>query len=232
MYYKAFTDGKITDALEGFQCVRYFPEIKKILRCRENEDPEGIISGDGQKIWQVEGWPKFPESVCERISGTVTLIEIEEEEYLVLKGALESGETVEQPESEPDPEYQETLEYVKEKRIAVSKKNLAAYLEEHPLVSTAHGGVEGTYSVTEEKQNLMALNYTTYQIKKAAGMETELTWNETGKACEVWTEQEFVQLILEIETYVKPLVSRQQEMEVQIQAATTLKGVDAIEISF
>lgn len=230
MYYKAFLDGKIVDALDGLQCVFYSLESKDILFCKKQDAAYGFISGNGQGIWHVEGWPDFPDVVKDRILGTVTYVEISNEEYQTLRALLDEGEDI--PDPEPDPGDLETLEFVKTKKIAASKKALAAYLESHPITSFAHGGKEGLYAVTEEKQNLMALNYTTYQIKKNAGLEAILTWNETGKECEVWTEEEFVQLIIEIETYVKPLVSAQQSMEMQIQTATTIQEVNAVEISF
>lgn len=230
MYYKAFLDGKIVDALDGLQCVFFSPKSKDILFCKKQDGAYGFISGNGQGIWHVEGWPEFPDIVKDRVLGTITYEEIDQEEYKTLRALLDEG--VEIPDPEPDPGDVETLEFVKTRKIAASKKALAAYLEEHPITSSAHGGKDGLYAVTEEKQNLMALNYTTYQIKKNAGMEAVLTWNETGKECDVWTESEFVQLIIEIETYVKPLVSAQQSMEMKIQTATTIQEVNAVEIIF
>lgn len=127
---------------------------------------------------------------------------------------------------------EEALALAKQEKIARSKVLLAEHLERNPITSTAHGGEAGVYSVTEEKQQLMALNYNTYQIKKASGLDATLTWNETGKGCEVWTEPEYVQLILEIEMYVKPLVSMQQSYENLIANASTLEEVEAIEIVY
>lgn len=228
MYYKVKKNDEIVDALENIQCVRYFPDIKRILRCSANDHPEGIISSGGQFIWHVEGWP-------DNLPGcdTVSLAEIGEEEYLVLSESIRAGEQIEDKPLEPDPEPDsDTLEFLKKQKIALSKSELAKYLESNPIRSMAYGNKEGVYAVTEEKQQLMALNYTTYQIKKAAGIDAVLTWNETGKECEVWTEAEFVQLIIEIEQYVKPLVAAQQSMEYQIKSAETWKEVDEIEITY
>lgn len=230
MYYKVKMDGDIVDALENPQCVYYFSNIKRLLRCGKKDTPEGIISSDGQHIWHVEGWPELIGDY-----DTVELVEIEEEEYNALRALLDAGEQPEESLPEPDPEPEtdeETLAWAKKQKIALSKTMLAAFLEQNPLVSSAHGGTAGTYSVTEEKQQLMSLNYNTYQIKKAAGVKAELTWNETGKECEVWTEAEYIQLIIEIEAYVKPLVSAQQGYEKQIQEAETLREVNAVEISY
>lgn len=242
MYYKAKLNSEIVDALEDLQCVRYYPDIKMILRMDKSDQarPQGIISSNGNYVWQasIDGnavFEEFPEEATGMYAGTVILYEIDEEEYNNILSLLNDGKVPVDPEPEPDPEPttdEETLAWAKRQKIDLSKTMLAEYLENHPITSSAHGGVPGVYSVTEEKQQLMALNYSTYQIKKAAGIDAVLTWNETGKECEVWTEVEFVQLIIEIEAYVKPLISKQQSYEEQIQSAETLKGVVDIEIVY
>ena len=143
-----------------------------------------------------------------------------------------------EPESDPKPyvpteeELAAIFEQNKKDKVLLSKSLLAAYLEEHPITSTAHGGMEGVYSVTSEKQSLMTRSYMTYQIKKAADPSAKLRWNEAGKSCEDWTEEEFLQLVLEVEAYVYPLVSHQQTLEEQITACTTQEMLDAIVIDF
>jgi len=120
-------------------------------------------------------------------------------------------------EPEPEPEYipteeelRQIFEQSKTAKIAESKRKLAEYLEENPLQSDCHGGKVGTYSVTKEKQTLMANQYSSYMIEKQVLGSAKLTWNETGKSCEEWTEEEFVALILAVKAYVYPHVSRQQ----------------------
>ncbi len=120
----------------------------------------------------------------------------------------------------------------KKARIAESKLLLAEYLEDHPITSTAHGGKEGVYSVTSEKQQLMMSQYMTYQIEKAIDPAAQLTWNETGKSCEKWTEDEFLRIILEIKAYVYPLVSHQQMLEEAVAACTTQEELDAVVIDY
>lgn len=132
----------------------------------------------------------------------------------------------------PEEELQAILEANKTNKIEESKVLLAEYLETHPLTSNCHGGVEAQYSVTAEKQSLMASNYLTYTIAKQSGLDAELTWNATGEECEVWTEEEFVVLVLQIGAYVKPLVSLQQSYEVQIRNCATQEELDDITISY
>lgn len=234
MYYKAIKDKNIVDVMDGLDCVKYSKVAGMALRCKEDENPGGIITSNGEKVYHVYGWPALPGYE------SVTLHEIQEEEYLLVKDLLE-GDYAEgladpdQPEEQQETETpvdKETLEWAKKTKVALSKSRLAKHLLDNPLQSKAHGGVMGTYSVTEEKQNLMLLNYSTYQIQKAAGVPTVLTWNQTGEECEVWTEEEFLQLIMEVQAYVKPLVSKQQSYEKRILSAKTLMEVDSIEIIY
>lgn len=134
---------------------------------------------------------------------------------------------------EPTPEELETI-FQKNKinKIALSKIMLSEYLENNPLHSSAHGGVEGIYSVTSEKQSLMMSQYMTYQIAKSIDPDAKLTWNETGKSCTEWTEEEFLQLILEIKAYVYPLVSHQQQLEEQIMNCTNQEELNEIVINY
>lgn len=138
---------------------------------------------------------------------------------------------------EPLPPTEEELaaifETSKVAKVNESKVLLADYLERHPLVSDCHGGVEATYTVTSDKQALMANNYLTYTIAKESGVENPvLTWNAAGCECEVWTEEEYVTLVLQIAEYVKPLVALQQSYEVQINACETQEELDAIVIVY
>lgn len=121
----------------------------------------------------------------------------------------------------------ELLGYKKEK-IKESKELLADYLQNHPIVSTCHGNKEASYSITEEKQSLMVRALLMYQSKLEAGLEAELRWNSTGNECEVWTINEFKQLMLEIDMTVTPLVSAQQKYENAIMACSTKEEIDKI----
>lgn len=122
-----------------------------------------------------------------------------------------------------------TLEEYKAYRITQSKIELEKYLESHPITSTAHGGVEGTYSITKEKQDLMSQQYLTYRIAKQARPDKAvLTWNEAGGVCTEWTEEEFVQLIIEIKAKIYPLVSYQQAVEVKIRESNDKAVIAAI----
>lgn len=173
----------------------------------------------------------------------VNTIPVIESEDLIEEYALRSYKYIDNIWIFDDKRYEELTSISEEEKVIILEDNkiqkineskylLATYLETHPLISNCHGGVEAQYSVTSEKQSLMASNYLTYTIAKQAGLDAELTWNATGQECEVWTEEEFVTLVLQIGEYVKPLVSLQQSYEVQIRNCKTQEELDAIVISY
>lgn len=153
-------------------------------------------------------------------------------------GSIYIPPAIPEPEPEPEPyvpteeELMAMLEQAKKDKVYLSKSMLESYLEQHPLTSTAHNDTEGVYSVTDEKQTLMMRQYLTYQIEKSVNPDIKLTWNETGKSCEEWTEQELMRLILEIKEYVYPLVSYQQTLEEQINGCMSQGELDKIEIDY
>lgn len=144
------------------------------------------------------------------------------------------------PEIIPDPEpYEPTpeelaelLQQNKKNKINLSKLMLADFLENNPIHSTAHNGIDGIYCVTSDKQSLMTSQYMTYQIEKTINPDAKLTWNETGKSCEDWTEEEFLRLVLEIKAYVSPLVSYQQHIEEKIYSCNNQEELDQILIDY
>ena len=117
-------------------------------------------------------------------------------------------------------------------KIQQSKENLAKYLEEHPLYSNCHNAEYDYYSVTQEKQNLLTSAFTSYTVLKETGLNPVLTWNATGKPCEVWREEEMIQLIAEVQAYVYPLIKKQQLMEVAINNCTKVSELKEVNINF
>lgn len=171
-----------------------------------------------------------------------TIYRTYEDNELLIELSNDNSVYVTPPKPEPIPEPEpcvptpEELEMMfqqnKSNKISLSKIILAEFLEHNQIRSTAHNGVEGIYSVTSEKQLLMMSQYMTYQIERNVNPEAKLTWNETGKSCEDWTEEEFLQLILEVKTYVYPLVSYQQHLEENICKCNTQEELDDIIIDY
>ena len=121
-----------------------------------------------------------------------------------------------------------TLDEEKESKILYSKDELSRFLSNNPIT-----WIDGnTYSVTEEKQNLLTSNIALYQLSVQAGKPRELKWNTTGDVCTVWTIENLSALALAIGDYVQPYVAYQQTVEVQIKECTTMEELEAIVIDY
>lgn len=149
--------------------------------------------------------------------------EITFDEYVMLSKPIDA---------DPMPDPPQAVETHKTDKIAESKTLLAAFLEDHPITSSCHGGIEASYTITEDKQNQFIRKFTSHTIKVQAGIADTMTWNATGEECEPWTDEECIQFIAEVDAYVTPLVAYQQSIEKDIRACTTLKEIDSIVIDY
>lgn len=114
-----------------------------------------------------------------------------------------------------------SVDDLRERRIADSKTDLAAWLSENPLTWT-----DGKkYAVTSEKQAQLTSALAVQQVAQSAGVERELRWNSTGDECTVWQYADLCALALAIAAYVEPRVSIQQAAEVDLRNATTAEEV-------
>ena len=118
-------------------------------------------------------------------------------------------------------------------KIKQSKLALAAFLENATITSSCHKSEEARYSVTSEKQQYLISMITISELAIAAGVEYQPSWNATGEPCTYdWTVDELKQLAFEMESFVRPLVSKQQAIETEIKACTTVEEVINVVISY
>ena len=111
---------------------------------------------------------------------------------------------------------EELLDDLKVRRIEQTKKDLARYLEENPLVSSCKDGIEKKYTVTLEKQNQL-----TTVISDYLSLEIPLYWNAQGETSEEWTYDEICKLRKEMVAYVRPIVEYQRQLETKINEQVT-----------
>ena len=129
-------------------------------------------------------------------------------------------------------QYNSVLDEAKMKKIAETKKALASFLDTHKISSSCHGEMK-EYSITSEKQQYLANMILTAQMAEQAGVEYQVSWNAAGEPCTYdWNVEQLRQLAFEIETDVRPLVSKQQAMEVQLREASNIEELHAIKIDF
>ena len=108
-----------------------------------------------------------------------------------------------------------TLEEVKTEAIIETRIMLSKTLE-NPIPFKGK-----LYSVTLEKQNLLAAQLGLFGLNEQAGIPTELSWNATGEACVPWTFEDLLTLSNTIATYVKPLAQHQRDAELAILGSKT-----------
>ena len=74
--------------------------------------------------------------------------------------------------------------------------------------------------------------FTAHMFLETAGIEDVMTWNESGQACEIWTNEECLQLIKEWNAISTALVKKQQDVELAIKACKTKEDVKKIEVIY
>lgn len=128
-----------------------------------------------------------------------------------------------------NPDYTDNILNIrKEDRITKSKTALAEWLENNPYLHT-----DGKYyACTAEKQSLLNSNLASYERAKSVGIDYPLKWNSTGDECTEWEYTELLTLSLSIAAYVAPKVSKQQSIEIQINACETTEEVYNIVINY
>ena len=124
------------------------------------------------------------------------------------------------------------LDKLKKELIKLSKSKLSDYLEDNPLFSKVKYPEGRYYTVDNEHQSRIASQLLLYQANISLGLNYQLTWNDTGNICEDWTFEELFILSNEINNYVKPLVKKQQEIEVAIKNATSKDELNKIKIAY
>lgn len=165
----------------------------------------------------------------------IPFLEIEIPEGKILKSintTKEPHEPVYRDITEINPDIC-TMEELKVYLIAKSKENLENYLATHPVTSKCHGGKEKQYSITKDKQVLLANMILMCQAAAQSGTEYQPSWNAAGEPCSYdWTVQELLQLAFEAEAVVRPLISHQQTIEAEINTASTKEDALAISVEF
>ena len=125
-----------------------------------------------------------------------------------------------------------TLDEYKESQIQISKDNLDKFLRKHPLISACKDGIYAPYTATIDKQNLFVSQFASYSANKQAGIEDQMTWNEAGKSCIPWSDQECLLFMNDMKRYTKPLVAAQQHYEESILSMTTKLEVENAMIDY
>lgn len=185
MFYMAIQDGKIIDALSEIIYVRTQVAHGNLILCNA-ELAEGILSYDCSSIWFV------PNLVSENIYNypVVSLQEIDEEKYKLLRNALDKDQEIPCPKPEqpmpddPDVESGMILECVRTSKI----NEMSAICNQRILSGfnmVLEDGKEHHFDFTlEEQTNLM---YAELCINNGA---TEIPYHASDEPCRFFTAEE------------------------------------------
>lgn len=197
---------------------------------KANVDENGYFTGEYATVGGDDAWAEV-ETLPEETEW------IKQSCYKLVDGAWIFDEQLydskkKQAEQDREEKQEKLFEERKKSLINQSKQNLADYLACHTVTSTCHGEA-AKYSITSEKQSYLASMIMTTQMAQTAGIAYKPSWNASGQACTYdWTLEQLQQLAFEIESVVRPLVSKQQMMEMQLSAAETLEALEAVDITF
>ena len=119
----------------------------------------------------------------------------------------------------------------KEEKIQLTHDELEKFLADS-YVEVNVKGVLQQYSVTKEKQNLLAVLIQRKQYCESNDIDFDAMWNTRGGKAECYTLDELEQVSIAIYAYVQPFTIKQQEFEERIKDCNTLEELDAINISY
>lgn len=159
-------------------------------------------------------------------------VEYDYNEFVVNKDSVDVGDIENNPEKyleyTPDPQIDEmTLDEYKLLRQEENKKLLDDFLKKKTVM---YNGKE--YGVSEEDQNEMALNLTQYQVLASAGQSVSLEWHSKKAKCETFTQEEFIELISIIKSYVYPYYQKMQDIKSAIFNCKNKFELSTIEIKY
>lgn len=126
----------------------------------------------------------------------------------------------------------EDLAGIKQDLIKLSKRNLAKYLEEHPLESKVKYEDGRLYTVTLEKQNMLFNNIVAFQTAEQNGLNYPLEWNSVGEISEPWEMNQMMQLYIEMKEYTAPIVLLQQHIEKAINQCKSKEELQLVDMMF
>lgn len=188
MYIKVITDDTVLDVMDSIVYVKYQDRNKTIAICPK-EDAYGILSSDTSKVWHVDGMKEFPTSDYE----TVKLEEIDEDEYLELKKALEikNANSSNEPVKDNYIGNDVTLDFLKSAKIEEMSKDCNAAIINGFDVRLSDSKIYHFDMTLEDQINISSLDA---QIKAGA---KEVPYHARGELCRMYSAEDIQAILIE-----------------------------------
>ena len=117
----------------------------------------------------------------------------------------------------------DTMNNIQNRKQKKNNKALENFLANQTLIWTD----SCQYGVTKEDQEEMAMIYTQYKA-----INKPLAWHPRHGVNKTFTENEFLELMIAINDFVQPYLTKCQQIKEQIYSAKTISDLKSIEISY
>lgn len=205
-YYKIVnSDRQIVDVLidEEISYVRFQQRNKLLVNCAKDE-AQGFLSYDLLNVYRTEDMIKFPSS-CNYQYEEVTLKEITEDDYNILRKALDESKPIE-PEPDPTPEPEEpnpdepevddnTLELVKTSKVSEMSKACNKVIT-NGFDVVLSDNKSHHFSLTLDDQ----ANLSTLSADMITG-STTLPYHADGEECQFFSVEDMTKIIATAKEY-------------------------------
>lgn len=232
-YYKIInSDRQVVDALidKEISYVRFQQRNKLLVNCGKDE-AQGFLSYDLLNVYRTEDMIKFP-SNCNYKYEEVTLKEITEDDYNILRKALDESKLIEPepeptPEPEPEPDEPEiddnTLELVKTSKVSEMSKTCNSVITNGFDVVLSDGKSHHFSLTTQDQLNLITLT------GLVSSGETSIAYHADNELCKFYSAED-IACITNYATQFKTYhVSYFNSLKAYIEALEDVKEISSIE---
>lgn len=218
MFYKAIKDGKIVDVFSAADLVfvKMDSFLNMPLRCDKKADAFGILSSDMTAIYALGDMEGY---------NTVELVEFDsQEDYEAIRKALdETGGSIVDPEPEPEPVEQETIDFVKEKKVSAMAAACEAAIVAGFSIATADGTVHH-YSLAVTDQIMIAQ----LGLKAQTGSDL-LPWHADGELCRFYSAEEMIAINAQMEALISYHQTYFNSLKQYILSLDDVAAISAVE---
>jgi hypothetical protein len=221
----------VVDVLEELVYVKYQKRNDIVIRCNYEDNPMGIISSDQNNIWHLE------ELVCFPVDGyeTVKLIEIDKDEYDILKAALDENKEVIEPEPEPEPEEPEESEPTEEDIIDANTLELVRNSKITEMDKTCNQVITNGFDIvlSDELSHHFSLKITD-QLKisklndRAEAGETLLPYHADNEECKFYSPEDIMAINTQMEYLIEYHTTYFNSLKTYIMALDNITEISGI----
>lgn len=186
--FKVLANNTVVGVINEPSYVRYQVRNGKLISCDELY-AQGVISDDGSTVWHLENRAVIP------LDGftTVTLVEIEEEEYNILKESLEANKVVVEPTLSENEQI--TLDFVVASKISQMKQQCSDTIINGLDIKLSDGNTYHFDLTLEDQVNILAL-------KNELDSDAEqFSYHYAGGLCKYFTREDITTIINESEKF-------------------------------